>query len=107
MVDHGGGGDLYVSSSWEKGHWKAQCSKLLKASRMNFKSPSSNVADIAPTMVGSNIGHIYSPGTTSQASDLVEQFQKFLSTQPRAMSASYEKGLTFPSSSGSIIQEAD
>lgn len=50
-------------------------------------APSSNVVSpIAPTMVG-----------TSQAADLVAQFQKFLSTQPHAMSAS----------SGSIIQEAD
>ncbi|PNX64792.1 hypothetical protein L195_g054200 [Trifolium pratense] len=74
---------------------------------MDFRSPSSNVADIAPTMAGSNIGPIYSPKTTSQASDLVEQFQKFLSTQPRVMSASSVKGLTLPNSSGSTIQEAD
>ncbi|MCI00908.1 gag-pol polyprotein [Trifolium medium] len=92
----------------EKGHWKAQCPKLLKASRTNFRSPSSNVADIAPALVGSSIGHIYSPETTSQqASDLVEQFQKFLSTQPHAMSASSIKGSTLPNSSESTIQEAD
>ncbi|KAK2397651.1 hypothetical protein QL285_059206 [Trifolium repens] len=90
-----------------KGHWKAQCPKLLKASKTNLRSPSSNVADIASTMVGSSIGHIYSPESTSQTSDLVEQFQKFLSTQPRAMSASSVKGLTLPNSSGSTIQEAD
>ncbi|XP_045822099.1 uncharacterized protein LOC123914983 [Trifolium pratense] len=90
-----------------KGHWKSQCPKLLKVSRTDFRSPSSNVVDIAPTMVGSSIGHIYSPETISQAFDLVEQFQKFLSTQPRAMSASSVKGLTLPNSSGSTIQEAD
>ncbi|MCI19656.1 gag-pol polyprotein, partial [Trifolium medium] len=60
----------------EKGHWKAQCPKLLRASRTNFKTPSSNVAAHSPDQ------------TTSQASNLIEQFQKFLSTQPHAMSAS-------------------
>jgi len=71
----------------EKGHWKAQCPKLLKANRTNCMAPSSNVVSpVAPTMVG-----------TSQASDLVAQFQKFLSTQPHVMSAP----------PGSIIQEAD
>ena len=71
----------------EKGHWKAQCPKLLKANRTNFMAPSSNVVSpTAPTMVG-----------TSQASDLVAQFQKFLSSQPHVMFAS----------SRSIIQEAD
>jgi hypothetical protein len=78
----------------DKGHWKAQCPKLLKASGTNFKAPSSNV--VAPSIVGS-----------SQASDLVEQFQKFLSTQPRAMTASSVKGLTLSNSSGSTVQEAD
>jgi hypothetical protein len=79
----------------EKGHWKIQCPKLLKASRTNFKAPSSNVV-------------AYPPGqTTSQASDLVEQFQKFLSTQPHAMSTSSVKGLTLSNSSVPLIQEDD
>jgi hypothetical protein len=79
----------------EKGHWKAQCPKLLRASRTNFKAPSSNVASHFPYQ------------TTSQASDLIEQFQKFLSTQPHAMSASSVKGLTLPNSSVTEIQESD
>ncbi|XP_074566109.1 uncharacterized protein LOC141822675 isoform X1 [Curcuma longa] len=92
----------------EKGHWKAQCPKLLKSQKhfnqfnqKNFKAPSSNIVAAPGT------GHPSTPETTSQVVDLAEQFQKFLATQSHAMSASSLKGLHSSSSSGSTIREAD
>ncbi|GAU48472.1 hypothetical protein TSUD_405650 [Trifolium subterraneum] len=56
----------------EKGHWKAQCPKLLlKSNSMNFSAPSSNVVVTAPSTFGSS--YAYPPGTTSQIYDLAEQ----------------------------------
>lgn len=76
----------------EKGHWKAQCPKLLKASKKNFKSLSSNVV-AAPTTIGSGFDHVYPSETTSQIDDIAEKLQKLLATQSCAMSASSIKGL--------------
>lgn len=76
----------------EKGHWKAQYSRL-KASKKIFKSPSSNVVVAAPTTIGSGSDHVYPSETTSQIFDIAEQLQKLLATQSRAMSASFIKGL--------------
>ncbi|RHN70428.1 putative transcription factor interactor and regulator CCHC(Zn) family [Medicago truncatula] len=94
----------------EKGHWKAQCPKLGRANRKNFRGPSSNVVAVAPSAsstVGSSSGYAYSSDTASQLSDITEQLQKFLSTQSHAMSASSPKGLNSSSVSGSTFREAD
>lgn len=55
----------------EKGHWKAQCPRLLKASKKNFKSPSSDVV-VALTIIGSGSDHVYPSEITSQISDIIE-----------------------------------
>ncbi|KAK2387439.1 hypothetical protein QL285_061222 [Trifolium repens] len=90
----------------EKGHWKAQCPKLLsKTNTKNFTAPSSNVAVAAPSTFGS--GYAYPPETTSQISDLAEQLQKLLATQPQAMSASSVKGLSHSNMPRSKFREAD
>jgi len=47
----------------EKGHWKAQCPKLGRANKKNFRSPSSNVV-AAPSAIGSSSGYAYSSDTT-------------------------------------------
>ncbi|XP_045796078.1 uncharacterized protein LOC123890503 [Trifolium pratense] len=96
----------------QKGHWKSNCPQLMKAGRKNFKPPSSNVAAatssiVAPPSVGSGIGSAYPSETNSHVFDLAEQFQKFLATQPHAMSASSIKGLNPSSLSGSTIREED
>ncbi|XP_039688543.1 uncharacterized protein [Medicago truncatula] len=87
----------------EKGHWKAQCPKLGRANRKNFRGPSSNVVAAAPSAsstVGSSSSYAYSSDTASQISDITEQLQKLLSTQSHAMSASSPKGLNSSSVSG-------
>ncbi|CAL0309185.1 unnamed protein product [Lupinus luteus] len=43
----------------------------------------------------------------SNMADLTEQFQKFLASQPNAMSVSPNVGLSSAGSSGSSIEEAD
>ena len=61
----------------EKGHWKAQCPKLLKLGRKNFKTPMSHVIVDAPFTIspsGHGIGHVYPSKTPLQVSGLVEQF---------------------------------
>ncbi|XP_045810861.1 uncharacterized protein LOC123905293 [Trifolium pratense] len=89
----------------QKGHWKSNCPQLMKAGRKNFKAPSSSV--VAPPSVSSGIGSAYPSETNSHVFDLAEQFQKFLATQPHAMSASSIKGLNPSSLSGSTIREED
>jgi transposase InsO family protein len=84
----------------EKGHWKTQCLKLLRANKKNFKSPSSNVATAARTTIASGSDHVYPYETTSQISDIAEQLQKILATQSHAMSASSVKGLNSSNMSG-------
>jgi hypothetical protein len=84
----------------EKGHWKTQCPKLLRANKKNFKSPSSNVATAARTTIASGSDHVYPYETTSQISDIAEQLQKILATQSHAMSASSVKGLNSSNMSG-------
>jgi hypothetical protein len=43
----------------EKGHWKTQCPKLLRANKKNFKSLSSNVATAARTTIASGSDYVY------------------------------------------------
>lgn len=69
----------------------------MKSGRKNFKIPSSHVVTVSPSTIahpGYNIGHVYPFETISQVSDLAEQFQNFLSTQPHVIYASSIKGLT-------------
>ncbi|CAI8591130.1 unnamed protein product [Vicia faba] len=60
-------------------------------SKINFKSPSSNVV-AAFTTIGSGSNHVY-PYETTQIYDIVEQLQKLLATQSCAMFASSVKGI--------------
>ncbi|CAI8599151.1 unnamed protein product [Vicia faba] len=43
----------------EKGHWEAQRPRMIKATKKNFKSPSSNVVVVAPTTIGSGSDRVY------------------------------------------------
>ncbi|KAI5437872.1 hypothetical protein KIW84_023840 [Lathyrus oleraceus] len=74
----------------EKGHCKAQCLGS-KASKKNFKSPSSNIVATASSTIGSGSDHVYSSETTSQIYDIEDELQKILSTQSCAMSDSFIK----------------
>jgi plasmid maintenance system antidote protein VapI len=83
----------------EKGHWKAQCPKLLlRSNSKNVMTPTSNV--VAATSS-------YPSEATSQISDLAEQLQKLLATQPQAMTASFVKSLNPSDIPGPTFQEAD
>ncbi|XP_019416336.1 PREDICTED: uncharacterized protein LOC109327614 [Lupinus angustifolius] len=104
----------------EKGHWKAQCPKLLKKEQPyqppQWRPPQSKYRNFQHTSQSSNVAAAtaVSPSATpgmvhsgSNMSDLVEQFQKFLASQPNAMSVSPNVGLSSAGSSGSSIEEAD
>jgi plasmid maintenance system antidote protein VapI len=83
----------------EKGHWKAQCPKLLlRSNSKNVMTPTSNVAAATSS---------YPSEATSQISDLAEQLQKLLATQPQAMTASFVKSLNPSDIPGPTFQEAD
>ena len=78
----------------QKGHWKFQCSKLLKKqqssqsqqqSQQRFYRPNANTVAIVPPPDSSVLGA--PPISGPLLTDLAEQFQKFLATQPHAMSA--------------------
>ncbi|KAE9596296.1 putative transcription factor interactor and regulator CCHC(Zn) family [Lupinus albus] len=97
----------------EKGHWKAQCPKLLKKEQPyqppQWRLPQSKYRTFQHTSQSSNVAAAtaVSPSATpgmvhsgSNMSDLVEQFQKFLASQPNAMSVSPNVGLSSAGSSG-------
>ncbi|XP_062100793.1 uncharacterized protein LOC133806717 [Humulus lupulus] len=89
----------------QKGHWKAQCPKLLNRVQSPNQSPhwkSGNQPHRPLHSMSSNMAAIVPPtdsGSTPSTSidTLTEQFQKFIASQPHAMSASSHIGL--PSSS--------
>jgi hypothetical protein len=61
-------------------------------------TPTSNVAAATSS---------YPSEATSQISDLAEQLQKLLATQPQAMTASFVKSLNPSDIPGPTFQEAD
>ncbi|XP_061949876.1 uncharacterized protein LOC133673190 isoform X2 [Populus nigra] len=86
----------------QKGHWKAQCPKLRQQNQA-WKSGSQSQFNAHRPSQGYKPPHhnttaIASPSSITDPSTLAEQFQKFLSLQPQAMSAS---------SIGSAVSEAD
>ncbi|XP_022895274.1 uncharacterized protein LOC111409461 [Olea europaea var. sylvestris] len=85
-----------------KGHWKAQCPKLRQSNQLQQQSqvwkPGNQSRSNAHRPPQSNTAAVASSGPITDPSTLVEQFQKFLSLQPQAMSAS---------SIGSAVSEAD
>ncbi|PIA51109.1 hypothetical protein AQUCO_01100145v1 [Aquilegia coerulea] len=100
----------------QTGHWKLQCPLLLSKandnqSRSKMGKPSSHrtskprhTQSNAATSDGANSVDSFNQSLTTQ---LAEQFQKFLTTHPSAMSTSMPIGLSSSTSSGSSIQEAD
>ncbi|KAK0598489.1 hypothetical protein LWI29_035151 [Acer saccharum] len=109
----------------QKGHWKAQCPKLLNKAQQSqpqqqyqqkyqkqspswklgnqsqqrpYKPQQFNTAAIVPPTNSFGLG--VSSCSNPTIASLTEQFQKFLATQPHAMSASSSIGQLPPSSSG-------
>ncbi|KAK0599286.1 hypothetical protein LWI29_003954 [Acer saccharum] len=99
----------------QKGHWKAQCPKILnKASQrkqqqplpwkfgnqsqqQTYMPPQPNTATTVPS---GSFGFDGPSSSNPSMSALAEQFQKFLAIQPQAMFTSSPIGLLSPSSSG-------
>ena len=76
----------------KKGHWKAQCPKLRQQNQA-WKSSSQSQSNAHRPPQGykpphHNTAAVASPGSITDPNTLAEQFQKFLSLQPQAMSAS-------------------
>ncbi|XP_061969951.1 uncharacterized protein LOC133692820 [Populus nigra] len=83
-------------------HWKAQCPKLRQQNQA-WKSSSQSQSNAHRPPQGykpphHNTAAVASPGSITDPNTLAKQFQKFLSLQPQAMSAS---------SIGSAVSEAD
>jgi len=75
-----------------KGHWKAQCPKLRQQNQA-WKSGSQSQSNAHRSPQGykpphHNTAAVASPGSITDPNTLAEQFQKFLSLQPQAMSTS-------------------
>jgi len=88
----------------QKGHWKAQCPKLRQQNQA-WKSGTQSQSNAHRPPQGykpphHNTAAIASPGSITDPNTLAEQFQKFLSLQPQAMSASSFIGQLPHSSSG-------
>jgi hypothetical protein len=73
----------------QKGQWKAQCPKLRQQNQaLKSSSQSQSNAPQGYKPPHHNTAAIASPGSITDPNTLAEQFQKFLSLQPQAMSAS-------------------
>ena len=94
----------------QKGHWKAQCPKLRQQNQSQQQSQAWKPGNQSQSNAHrppqgykppqSNTAAVVSSGPFTDPSTLAEQFQKFLSLQPQAMSASSSVGQLPHSSSG-------
>ncbi|XP_022859302.1 uncharacterized protein LOC111380069 [Olea europaea var. sylvestris] len=97
-----------------KGHWKAQCPKSRQSNQLQQQSqawkPGNQSRSNAHRPPQSNTAAVASSGPFTDPSTLAEQFQKFLSLQPQAMSASsidYSSFASVSPSSSIAVMTAD
>ena len=88
------------AASVSRGHWKAQCPKL-RHQNQAWKPGNQSQSNAHRPPQGYKPPHhnttaVASPSSITDPNILAEQFQKFLSLQPQAMSVASSIGLVLP-----------